>query len=99
MSPVLTGVVTAQQEVVAVDNPVKLRNLTLRVVDRPGVMVAVCQVFALLNVNIDTLKLETEGIAPNIGEILITIRTDDRTCDLVVRKLQRSLDVLEVGCA
>jgi acetolactate synthase small subunit len=84
---------------VAVAATARLRRLDLKVVDRPGVMVAVCQVFALLNVNIDTLKLETEGRGPHIGEIIITIRTDDRSCDLVCRKLQRSLDVLEVQCS
>jgi acetolactate synthase small subunit len=97
MNRVLSEVAVATP--VPVEPAAKMRRLDLKVADRPGVMVAVCQVFALLNVNIDTLKLETEGVGPNIGEIIITIRTDDRSCDLVCRKLLRSLDVLEVVCS
>ena len=92
-------VAVARQEVVSVEPAdAGTHRLALRVVNRPGVMVGVTQVFASLNVNIDTLKLDTEGSHPNTGDISITVHTDERTLDLVCRKLRRLLDVLEVSC-
>ena len=99
MSGVQASVVAARQEAVTVERvEAGKHRLALRVVNRPGVMVGVTQVFASMNVNIDTLKLDTEGSRPNTGDIAITVHTDERTLDLVCRKLRRLLDVLEVGC-
>jgi acetolactate synthase small subunit len=99
MSRALSEMVVPKPETATVEPlDIRLRTLDLRVVDRPGVMVGVCQVFASLNVNIDTLKLETEAGSSNEGAIRITVHTDPRTCDLAIRKLERLLDVLEV-CA
>jgi acetolactate synthase small subunit len=98
MNRALSEVTVPQEQVAKVEEAVEIRlhKLDLRVVDRPGVMVGVCQIFASLNVNIDTLELITEGCLPNEGAITITCRTDPRTCDLAVRKLERLLDVLQV---
>jgi acetolactate synthase small subunit len=71
-------------------------TLRLLVVNRPGVLTGVAQVFALLGVNIDDLTLRRDPHDPARAWMVFRLTTDLRSIDLICRKLTRLLDVMDV---
>jgi len=70
--------------------------LRVTVVNRPGVLTGVAQVFAMLHVNIETLVARRDRNDPARAEILVTFQVDAHGCDLICGKLTRLIDVLSL---
>jgi acetolactate synthase-1/3 small subunit len=73
----------------------ELHAVMMLVEDKPGVMSRVAETFRRRSINIDTItvgKSEREGLS----RIIITLRQNAETVDLVVRLLKKMIDVVEI---
>jgi acetolactate synthase-1/3 small subunit len=73
----------------------ELHAIMMLVEDKPGVMSRVAETFRRRSINIDTItvgKSEREGLS----RIIITLRQNAETVDLVVRLLKKMIDVVEI---
>jgi len=73
----------------------ELHAVMMLVEDKPGVMSRVAETFRRRSINIDTItvgKSEREGLS----RIIVTLRQNAETVDLVVRLLKKMIDVVEI---
>jgi acetolactate synthase-1/3 small subunit len=73
----------------------ELHAIMMLVEDKPGVMSRVAETFRRRSINIDTItvgKSEREGLS----RIIVTLRQNAETVDLVVRLLKKMIDVVEI---
>lgn len=73
----------------------ELHAIMMLVEDKPGVMSRVAETFRRRSINIDTItvgKSEKEGLS----RIIVTLRQNAETVDLVVRLLKKMIDVVEI---
>ncbi|HEY8183163.1 MAG TPA: ketol-acid reductoisomerase [Thermoanaerobaculia bacterium] len=71
------------------------RTITVDVENRPGELARIVGLFAARAVNIDSLVV-TEPNADNISSITVTINSDGRTTEQIVRVLDKQVRVLSV---
>lgn len=76
-------------------NKNELHAIAMLVEDKPGVMSRVAETFRRRSINIDTItvgKSEREGLS----RIIVTLRQNAETVDLVIRLLKKMIDIVEV---
>lgn len=75
----------------------KSHTITLRVIDQPGVLVRVAQVFTRRSFNIDSLQVTSVPDAQNQADIIIKARGDSQLLHQVTCQLQKIINVLDVN--
>ena len=75
----------------------KSHTITLRVLDRPGVLVRVAQVFTRRGFNIDALDVKPVPGANKQADIVIKARGDNELLHQITSQLQKIINVLSVN--
>ena len=66
-------------------------------VNNPGLLTCVAQSFSSVNVAVDSLRLERSATDATLAVIVIAFRADERSSDLICRRVSRLIDVLEIS--
>jgi acetolactate synthase-1/3 small subunit len=74
----------------------KSHTITLRVIDQPGVLVRVAQVFTRRSFNIDSLQVKSVSENEKQADIIITAHGDSQLLHQVTMQLQKIINVLDV---
>lgn len=70
-------------------------RISLVVEDKPGMLARISTIVAHSGVNIDSLFAGPTG-RPGISTVTLVVDADDRVTDLMTRKFQKLVQVLEV---
>ncbi len=65
-------------------------------VNNPGLLTCVAQAFSSVNVAVDSLRLERSETDNTLAVIEIAFHADERSSDLICRRISRLIDVLEI---
>lgn len=65
-------------------------------VNNPGLLTCVAQSFSSVNVAVESLRLERSETDATLAVIEIAFSADERSSDLICRRISRLIDVLEV---
>jgi len=66
-------------------------------VNSPGLLTCVAQSFSSVNVAVDSMRLERSMTDNTLAVIEIAYRADERSSDLICRRVSRLIDVLEIS--
>ncbi|SEN34584.1 acetolactate synthase, small subunit [Paenibacillus sophorae] len=75
-----------------------VRNISVLVYNRPGVLACVSQLFTLFETNIDKITIGHGG-SPGISRIQIEVSIEDDKLEMVISQMAKLSDVLQVGMA
>ena len=66
-------------------------------VNNPGLLTCVAQSFSSVNVAVDSVRLARSATDATLAVIEIAYRADERSSDLICRRVSRLIDVLEIS--
>jgi len=66
-------------------------------VNTPGLLTCVAQSFSSVNVAVESVRLERSTTDNTLAVIEIAFRADERSSDLICRRVSRLIDVLEIS--
>jgi len=66
-------------------------------VNHPGLLTCVAQSFSSVNVAVDSVRLARSATDATLAVIEIAYRADERSSDLICRRVSRLIDVLEIS--